>query len=144
MAMRRTHRAQRTPDHSLAPLLVRAGAARTLGSAIACLALLLLCVGAYLLVKVMRYPLDAQPIEILGGAVMIALAANMLFVLFEPRPAVRHVHHRSAAPLHGARAVARPPLSPPLSSLTRVDTQSELPFASGLGKEPRTGATTGD
>lgn len=142
--MRRTHRAQRTPDHSLAPLLVRAGAARTMGSAIACLALLFLCVGAYLLVKVIRYPLDAQAIEILGAAVMIALAANMLFVLFEPRPGVRHVHHRSAAPpLNGARAIPTPQ-RPPLRQLTRANAQSELPFASGLGEKPSAIATTGD
>src|SRR5271163_4363959 len=149
MAMRRTYRAQRTPDHSLTPLLVRAGATRTLGSAIACLALALLCVGAYLLVQVMRYPLDAQPTEILGAAVMIALAANMLFVLFEPRAAVRHVHRRSAAPpLNGARATPTPPFSPPLSSslspLTRGSAQSELPFAKGLGEKPSAIATTGD
>ena len=142
--MRRTHRAQRTPDHSLAPLLVRAGAARTLGSAIACLALALLCFGAYLLVKVIRYPLDAQPIEILGAAMMIALAANMLFVLFEPRSAVRHVHHRRAAPLHGERAIPAPALSPSLRQSTRANAQSELPFASGLGEKPSAIATTGD
>lgn len=139
--MRRTHRAQRTPDRSLTPLLVRAGAIRTLGSAIACVALLLLCVGAYLLVKVIRYPLDAQSIEILGGAVMIALAANMLFVLFEPRAVVRHVHHRSATqPLNGARAIP----TPPLSSSSRANSQSELPFANGLGEKPGAIATTGD
>jgi hypothetical protein len=48
-----------------------------------------LCLGAYRLVEVIRHPFDAQPTEIIGAAVMIALAITMLFVLFEPRTSVR-------------------------------------------------------
>jgi hypothetical protein len=128
--VRRTHRAQRTPNPSLTPLLVRAGAAHTLGSIVIFFSIALLCLGSYLLVEGIRYPLDAQPAEIIGAAVMIALAATMLFHLFEPRTGVHLVHHRHSRELHtGAHVIPTPALGP----LPQTDKQSELPFASTPG-----------
>ena len=123
--MRRTHRAQRTPDPSLIPLLVQAGAARTLGSVVIFLSIALLCLGAYVLVQVIRHPLDAQPSEIIGAAVMIALAATMLFYLLEPRGYPHLVHRRHAAQLFSGVIAAH---TAPLTSQP-PHTQSELPFA---------------
>ena len=139
--MRRTHRAQRTPDRSLTPLLVRAGAAHTLCGIVSFLSVLLLCLGVYVLVEVIRRPLDAQATEIIAAAVMIALAATMLFFLFEPRPGQRSVHHRHAAPLlSGARAIATPPLGP----AARANPQREFPFATAPAEKVRAAASTGD
>ncbi len=124
--MRRTHRAQRTPNPSLTPLLVQAGAAHTLGSIVIFFSVALFCLGAYLLVEGIRHPLDAQPAEIIGAAVMIALAATMLFHLFEPRTGVHFAHHRRPTELHtGAHAIPAAALGP----LPQADKQSERPFA---------------
>jgi hypothetical protein len=134
--MRRTHRAQRTPNPSLTPLLVQAGAAHTLGNIVTFLSVTLLCLGAYVLVEVIRHPLDAQPAEIIGAAVMIALASTLLFFLFEPRTTARFVHHTHTVELRvGVRAIATPPLpaSPP------ADPQSELPFVPALAKRASAG-----
>lgn len=134
--MRRTHRAQRTPNPSLTPLLVRAGAARTLGSIVTFLSVAFLCFGAYLLAEVIRHPLDAQPTEVIAAAVMIALAATLLCYLFEPRRSARLVHHRCTAEFHcGARAISTTPLSP----LPQADMQSELPFAPTLAERTSIG-----
>ncbi len=134
--MRRTHRAQRTPNPSLTPLLVQAGAAHTLGNIVTFLSVTLLCSGAYVLAEVMRHPLDAQPAEIIGAAVMIALAATMLFFLFEPRTTSRFVHHSHTLDIRGG-VHAIP--TPSLSSLPTADAQSELPFAPALAKRASAG-----
>jgi hypothetical protein len=124
--MRRTHRAQRTPNSSLTPLLVQAGAARTLGSIVSALSIILLCLGAYLLAEAIRHPLEAQPAEIIGAAVMITLGATMLFFLYETRSAsTRIVHrHRAMMPVN-VLAVA----TPQFETSPRADTQRELPLA---------------
>ena len=128
--MRRTHRAQRTPDPSLTPLLVQAGAARALGSIVTFLSTALLCLGVYILVEVIRHPLDAQPTEVIGAAVMIALAATMLYYLFEPRTAARLVHRRHVAePPEEAGTIPTPLLSPP-----PAESRSERSFASSLSE----------
>jgi len=128
--MRRTHRTQRTPNPSLTPLLVQAGAAHTLGSIVIFFSLALLCLGAYLLVEGIRHPLDAQPAEIIGAAVMIALAATMLFYLFEPRTAVHFAHHRHPTALHtDAQVIPTPALGP----LTQHKL-TEFPFAPTRGE----------
>jgi hypothetical protein len=132
--MRRTHRAQRTPNPSLTPLLVQAGAAHTLGNIVTFLSVTLLCAGAYVLAEVMRHPLDAQPAEIIGAAVMIALAATMLFFLFELRTTSRSVHHSHTLDIRGGvHAIPTPPLVP------RTEAQSELPFAPVLAKRASAG-----
>lgn len=134
--MRRTHRAQRTPDSSLTPLLVRAGAARTLGSIVTLISLALLCFGAYILVEALHHPLEAQTTEIIAAAVMIALAATMLFCLFEPGTSPRLVRHRHVAGLRGgAHAI---PTSA-LHVLPLADPQDESSFAATLAERTSSG-----
>ena len=134
--MRRTHRAQRTPNPSLTPLLVQAGAAHTLGNIVTFLSVTLLCLGAYVLVEVIRHPLDAQSSEIIGAAVMIALAATLLFFLFEPRTTARFAHHTHTVELRvGVRAIP----TPPLDALPPADPQSELPFVPRLARRASAG-----
>ena len=134
--MRRTHRAQRTPDPSLTPLLVRAGAARTLGSIVTFISVALLCFGAYILVEAIHHPLEAEATEIIAAAVMIALAATMLFYLFEPGSSPRLVRHRHAVGLcGGAHAIP----TPALHVLPLADPQDELPFAATLAERTSTG-----
>jgi hypothetical protein len=134
--MRRTHRAQRTPDPSLTPLLVRAGAARTLGSIVTFIALALLCFGVYTLVEAIHHPLEAQATEIIAAAVMIALAATMVFFLFEPGSSPRLARHRHAVGLcGGAHAIP----TPALDVLPLADAQDELPFTDTLAERTSTG-----
>jgi hypothetical protein len=55
------HRLGRTPERSLAPLLVQAGTARPLGSIMAFLSIALLILGAYVLVEVPKHPPTGRP-----------------------------------------------------------------------------------
>jgi hypothetical protein len=134
--MRRTHRAQRTPNPSLTPLLVQAGAADTLGSIATLLSVMLFCLGAYVLVEVIRHPLEAQPADVIGSAVMIALAATLLFYLLEPRSGARIVRRHYMVESRGtSRAIQTLPLGPP----PLVNAQTELPFASALAERQGAG-----
>jgi hypothetical protein len=65
--------------------MIGARAAGTYGGILAVLAALLLVVGAYVLLEVLAHPLQGESGEIIGAAVLIALATIMTFYLLEPR-----------------------------------------------------------
>ena len=101
MRLHRSHRIGRTPARSLTPLLVQAGVASSLASIMAFLSAGLFLLGTWVLVEMFDHPLQAQPTEMIGAAVMITLASIMLFHLLLPRAATGSGRHRhNAAPNH--------------------------------------------
>lgn len=131
----KNRRLQRNEDHSLAPLLVRAGATRSLGSIIVLLALLMLGVGTYEVIEALQHPLEAQSAMLIAAAVIIALAIILVFYVLEPLAAPRMVHRREAA-MHARQYALRKELH--LAGQPTA-TQSELPFGSTLPDGGRTG-----
>ena len=93
-----SYRSVGMPVRSRKSLLIRGGAARTFGSIVAFLAALLLTVGAYVLIEVIAHPLAGGPAEIIGAAVLIALAAIMCETP-PPQGEARHFggHHLALA-----------------------------------------------
>ena len=79
-----THIFART-DHARRSLASRGGLARTFGSLACFLAITFLGIGVYILTDAFANPLTAQPVEVVAGAFVIALASIILFYLFKPR-----------------------------------------------------------
>jgi hypothetical protein len=119
------HRLQRSEDRSLAPLLVRAGAARTLGSIIVLLSLVMLSLGIYQVIEAVRHPLEAQSAMLIAAAVFIALAIILFCYVLEPLSAPRMVRRRHAQ-WHAHRYGLGKELHVAAHPTT---TQGELPFA---------------
>jgi TRAP-type C4-dicarboxylate transport system permease small subunit len=107
MRVRRTHHIGRTPARSLTPLLVQAGVASSLASIMAFVSVALFLLGTWVLVEMFDHPLQAQPTETIGAAVMITLASIMLFHLLSPRSSPGSGRHRHKAALHHERNAAR-------------------------------------
>jgi len=74
-----TYRGAETTGRSRKPLSLRGGAAHTFRNILAFLSVVLLAIGAYELTEVIAHPLEGQSTEIIGAAVLIALAAIMVF-----------------------------------------------------------------
>ena len=79
----------RSPAHHAKPLVIRGGPARTFGSLVSFLAVLLLCLGSYLLRDAFAHPLNAGVLEVLAAAFSIAIAVILLYYLLKPRHAMR-------------------------------------------------------
>jgi hypothetical protein len=136
MHLHRAHRMGRTPERSLTPLLVQAGMARTLGSVMAFLSIALLILGAYVLTEVLKHPLQAESTEIIGAAVMITLAATILFNLLQPRPNPHSPRRRRKA---GAYPLPLDSKHPAVIDVPSVNLQTDLPFGNHLAEQPRSG-----
>jgi hypothetical protein len=129
------HRLQRNADHSLAPLLVRAGAVRSLGSIMVLLSLVLLGLGIYQVMEAVRHPLEAESAMVIAAAVFIALAIILFFYVLEPLSAPRLIRRRQAA-----SHVHRYALGKELHMATQsTGEQSELPFGPPLAERRGTG-----
>jgi hypothetical protein len=113
-----SYRSVGMPVRSRKSLLIRGGAARTFGSIVAFLAALLLTVGAYVLIEVIAHPLAGGPAEIIGAAVLIALAAIMIFYLIEPRASAKRRRRKAKLDISAVTTVLLP-LTP---------AQRQLPF----------------
>jgi hypothetical protein len=136
MHLHRAHRLGRTPERSLTPLLVQAGMARTLGSVMAFLSIVLLILGAYVLTEVLKHPLQAESTETIGAAVMITLAATILFNLLQPRPNPHSPHRRRKAETYPLTGTAD---HSAIIDVPAVSLQSDLPFGSHLADRPGNG-----
>jgi hypothetical protein len=136
MHLHRAHRLGRTPERSLTPLLVQAGIARTLGSIMAFLSIALLILGAYELVEVLKHPLQADSTETIAAAVMITLAAIILFNLLQPSTNTRSGHRRRK---HGAYPLTHTADHSAIIDVPAVNLQSDLPFGSHLADRPGNG-----
>ena len=82
--MPRWRRRSEIVDRSRQALLIGTGAARNFGSIAAFLAVGLLAVGAYLLKEAITQPLAAGSVDVIGAALLITMAATMIFHLLEP------------------------------------------------------------
>ena len=136
MRLHRAHRIGRTPARSLTPLLVQAGVASSLASIMAFLSVGLFLLGAWVLVEVFDHPLEAQPTEMIGAAVMITLASIMLFHLLLPRAAPGSGRHRHKAALNHQRNA---PHHAPVIDVTANSQATALPFATRFADPHVTG-----
>jgi TRAP-type C4-dicarboxylate transport system permease small subunit len=137
--MRRARRAQhigRTPARSLTPLLVQAGAGSSLASIMAFVSAGLLLLGSWVLVEIFDHPLQAQPTEMIGAAVMITLASIMLVHLLSPRgtPGSGRHRHKTAAKHrpHAARLA-------PIIDVPAKTQEEAIPFATRFADPHVTG-----
>lgn len=77
-------------------LVVRAGLARTFGSLVGFISLVLVCLGTYLIADSLTNPLEAQASALLAAAFVLGVAAILLYYLFVPshklRARGRHRH----------------------------------------------------
>ena len=130
MRLHRTHHIGRTPARSLTPLLVQAGVASSLASIMAFLSIGLFLLGTWILVEIFDHPLQAQPTETIGAAVMITLASIMLFYLLLPRAASGSGRHRHKATLnHQHSAPHRAPVIASVIDATSNSQATTSPFA---------------
>jgi hypothetical protein len=106
------HRRVEAQGRSRRPLAVGFAFARTFGSIVAFLAVLLLVAGVYALVEVIAHPLEGQSSEIIGGAVLITLAAVMMFYLIEPRVSARFRRRQAMKTRSSRSAILHLPLFP--------------------------------
>jgi TRAP-type C4-dicarboxylate transport system permease small subunit len=136
MRVRRTHHIGRTPARSLTPLLVQAGVASSLASIMAFVSVGLFLLGTWVLVEMFGHPLQAQPTETIGAAVMIALASIMLFHLLPPRSSSGSKRHRHKAALNHQRNAAR---QAPVIDLQAKTQPEVLPFATRFADPHVTG-----
>ena len=70
--------------HGSRPLVVRGGLGRTFGSLAFFLAVLLLCLGTYILEDAFANPVAAQAVAVITAAFSISLAIVLLFYLLRP------------------------------------------------------------
>ncbi|HZC64969.1 MAG TPA: hypothetical protein VE545_00225 [Candidatus Dormibacteraeota bacterium] len=136
MRVRRAHHIGRTPARSLTPLLVQAGVASSLASITAFVSVGLFLLGTWVLVEMFDHPLQAQPAETIGAAVMITLASIMLFHLLPSRSSPNSGRHRHKAALNHQRNAAR--------QVQVIDAQAKtqpeaLPFATRFADPHVTG-----
>jgi hypothetical protein len=118
-------------------ILIRAGMAQRFGSLVIFFSSMLLGLGGYELVQVIAHPLEAQPTEVIGAAVVIALACIMLFYVIEARSTWyacqrahrRHKIHIDERSLSVAELLTRDSAAMP----------SKVPFAPGNGPRGRAG-----
>ena len=146
-AMQQSYLGARTAGRSRKSLVVRGCAARTFGSIVAFLAATLLTVGGYVLIEVIAHPLEGQSTEIIVAAVMIALAAIMMFYLIEPRANGRSRRRRREAKAEASRAAAahfpalpvqrQLPFEPPRPNGRSVFREPSYEFTLRLSESPR-------
>lgn len=136
MRLHRAHRIARTPARSLTPLLVQAGVASSLASIMTVLSIGLFLLGTWVLVEVFDHPLQAQPTETIGAAVMITLASIMLFHLLLPRAATGSGRHSHKATLHHRRNA---PHHAPVIDVASNSQATTLPFATRFADPHSTG-----
>jgi len=118
--MAATYRRVSIPGRARKSLLIRGGAARTFGSLVAFLATLMLAVGAYLLAEMIAHPLEGETSETIGAAVLIALAAVMIFYLVEPRATARLRRRRALKCQPPRTATLHLPLTPKQGNLFKT------------------------
>jgi riboflavin transporter FmnP len=75
----------RVATHSVKPLVIRGGLARTFGSLASFVAVLFLIFGFYMLGDAFEHPLDAQAAAVLAAAFCITLAVILIYFLLKPR-----------------------------------------------------------
>lgn len=148
--MHLTYRGAETTGRSRKPLSLRGGAAHTFGNILAFLSVVLSAIGAYELTEVIAHPLEGHSTEIIGAAVLIALAAIMVFYLINPRAHARSRRRRHdaraevsrAAPLQLplARVQRRLPFEPPRAMQSAAAPQPPFEFTLRLLESPRDSA----
>ena len=94
--MHLTYRGAETTGRSRKPLSLRGGAAHTFRNILAFLSVVLLAIGAYELTEVIAHPLEGQSTEIIGAAVLIALAAIMVFYVIRSHGCARPLETTAA------------------------------------------------
>ena len=148
--MHLTYRGAETTGRSRKPLSLRGGAAHTFRNILAFLSVVLLAIGAYELTEVIAHPLEGQSTEIIGAAVLIALAAIMVFYVINPRAHARSRRRRHDARAEAARAAARHspfarvqrrlPFEPPRATRSAPAAQPPFEFTLRLLESPRDSA----
>jgi hypothetical protein len=141
-----TYRGARLTGRSRKTLLLRGGAARTFASIVGFLAIVLLLVGAYGVLYVITHPLEGESTEMIGAAVLIALAVTMLFYLIAPRANARSRRRREPSPEPWRARV--PSSSLPQQRMLLFDTPRDKPgvreplieFTLKLSESPRDSA----
>jgi hypothetical protein len=94
--MRDTNSSLLAAAHPAKSLAARGGTKRTFGSIAVFLALIFMCLGAYMIEEQFANPLAAQPTGLFAAAVTLAMGAVLLCYLLRPRKNKWHngVHRR--------------------------------------------------
>jgi hypothetical protein len=107
-------------------LVVRGGLARTFGGLAGFLVLTFLCSGLYILEDVFANPLEAGAAAVITGAVILALAAVLLFFLIKPRKGPRTTRLDRSV---DSATTALKPICEPIAGAVRQDPlQSNLSY----------------
>lgn len=106
------------------PLVVRAGLARTFGGLAGFVVLTFLCSGLYILEDAFANPLEAGAAAVITGAVILALAAVLLFFLIKPRKGPRTT--RLDCSVDSASTAVKPVCKPTVGAVRQDHLQSNL------------------
>jgi hypothetical protein len=137
IAMQNAYRASGSRPRMRRAILIRAGVAQKFGSLVIFFSSMLLGIGGYQLVQTIAHPLEAQPTEVIGAAVVIALACIMLFYVVEARSswyASQRAHRR-----HKTHIVERSLSVAEVLAHDSAAMPSKVPFAPGHGHRGRAG-----